>query len=333
MGGSGPDVRALYEVYPYPSPVVGDDLIEDVANCLYSLYGEDPLEGWKVLDAGCGTGHRLAGVARRYARAEFVGIDMTTASLEVAEQLTARHRLRNVRLQEGNLLDLKVSGKFDLVISSGVIHHLEDPRRGLQNLASLLSPDGVLVVWLYHAIGEHDRLMARELLRTMWNPATGLEQGVRLMRELGLQLEAKRYGSTAAQRTGAISQLNVDADAYLHPIVNAYRFEDALALFRGCRELTWAAVNNINLLGASRLLDLAQAASEETRYFCQSVEDLFETDPLRMRFRGLGNLEKLRVIELKLKPNGFTMVSGRGRSFARLGRRLIGNAIELRGGP
>jgi SAM-dependent methyltransferase len=319
----------MYEAYPYPSPVAGDSVIDDVANSIYSLYGERSLDGWRILDAGCGTGHRLIGVAKRYPGAQFIGVDITAAALDVAERLAQKHNVKNIHLEQGDLLNLHLSGEFQLVISSGVIHHLEDPQRGVQNLASLLASDGILVVWLYNAVGEHDRLMGRELLHLMWNPDSGLERGIQTMRDLGLQLEVKRYGSSAAQRTGEVSQLNIDVDAYIHPIVNAYRFEEVIRMFRSCSELDWAAINNINLVATSRLVDLAEADHSELRYFCQSVEDLFEKDSLRQRFREFDKMDKLRAMEIKLKPTGFTTVAGRERSYTQLGPRIIGNALEF----
>jgi SAM-dependent methyltransferase len=331
VGGAGTakEVKAMYEAYPYPSPVAGYSVIDDTANSLYSLYGEQSLRGRRILDAGCGTGHRLVATAMRYPNAQFIGVDMTAAALEVADLLARKHNVKNIRFEQGDLLDLHLSGEFDLVISSGVIHHLEDPQRGLRNLASLLAPDGLLVVWLYNAVGEHDRLMSRELLHLMWSSQSGIDRGVQTMRDLGLQLEIKRYGRSAAQRISEVSQLNIDVDAFIHPIVNAYSFEQAIRMCGSCRELGWAAINNINLVGASKLIDLAEAEQSEMRYLCQSTENLFNKDSLQERFRGLEKMDKLRVIEIKLKPTGFTTVAGRGRSYKLLGPRLVGNALEF----
>jgi len=327
---TGEAVREMYEAYPYPSPIVGDSVIDDVANCLYSLYGERPLAGWRILDAGCGTGHRLIGAARHYPDAQFVGVDMTAASLDVARQLAEKHKVRNVRLEQGNLLDLRLSGEFDLIISTGVIHHLEDPQRGLQNLSSRLTPNGLLVLWLYDSVGEHDRLMGRELLHLMWDANSGIQLGVQTMHDLGLQLDVKRYGSSASQTAAEVSRLSIDVDAYIHPIVNAYTFEQAFSMLRQCPELYWAAINNINLASESKLIDLAEGEQSEMSYFCQSVDSLFAKDSLRRRFRELGRMEKLRVIEIKLKPTGFTAIAGRQQSHGQLGLRLTGNALELR---
>src|SRR6185437_9394619 len=108
------DVKALYEQFPYPSPVAGDSPIDDVANGLWPLFGEDSLKGRRILDAGCGTGHRLLGVATQYPDAEVVGVDMTVASLNVARELARKHNVKNVRLEQGNILDLEWLGEFDV---------------------------------------------------------------------------------------------------------------------------------------------------------------------------------------------------------------------------
>jgi SAM-dependent methyltransferase len=319
----------MYEAYPYPSPITDQGVIEDIANCLYSLYGDSCLAGMRILDAGCGTGHRLVGTALRYPQAEFVGVDMTEASLEVAAALARKNGVKNVRLERVNLLDGSIPGQFDIVISSGVIHHLEDPQQGLKNLASLLSPKGLLIVWLYHSLGEHERLLDRELLLEMWNRAEGLERGLQTIRALGLQLEVQRYGSTAMHKRGGASRDSIDVDAYLHPIVNAYRFDEVLQMLRACRNLSWAAINNINLCGSSKLLDLAQADQSETRYLCLTAADLFEDVSLLNRFRELGPLGQLRVLELETRPNGFTVVAGCGDSYGALSNRLAGNVLAL----
>lgn len=321
----GHSIKAMYEVYPYPSPIAGDSLIEDVANGLYALFGERSLKGWRVLDAGCGTGHRLVAVARRYPGASFVGIDMTTASLDVAKRLARKHEVGNLQLEHGDILQLDVPGEFDLVICTGVIVCLDSPQRGVENLAARLAPDGVLFTWLYGTVGEHERLLDRELLHLMLGQDRGVERAVEMMHELGLQLNVDQYGSSAAQLPGEISQLNIDVDAYIHPLVNVFRFDEAIDLCSRCRDLGWAAINSVNLLGASRLIDLAEAEQSDMRYFCQSVNDLFAHESLRKRFRQLPRLQKLRALELKLKPTGFTLLAGRGQSYRSLGERIHGN--------
>ena len=327
--GTVGDVRTMYETYPYPSPTVGDTLIPDVANSLYTIFGEDGLSGQRILDAGCGTGQRLLAVARRYPKAQFVGLDMTAASIAVAEALSQRHGIQNVEFCTSELLDFSPEYAFDVILSIGVVHHLENPSRGIQFLTSLLSESGVLILWLYHALGEHQRLLDRETLLTLWNRTEGFDAGLQVLQDMGLKLAIKRYGSSAAQSKPEVSQVSIDVDAYLHPIVNAYRFEEIISLLRDCTQLDWAAINNINLHDLSKLIDLNEVETGDLRYFCQTTEDLFAAESLRQRFRGLDPLKKLRILENRLQPTGFTVLGGRGDSHQHLSARARSNVISL----
>ncbi|MBY0289042.1 MAG: methyltransferase domain-containing protein [Mycobacteriaceae bacterium] len=323
------DVRTMYEAYPYPSPTVGDTLIPDVANSLFTVFGEDDLSGKRILDAGCGTGQRLLATARRYPKAQFVGLDMTAASLEVAEALRQKHGIRNVEFCRSEMLDFSPASPFDLILSIGVVHHLEDPSAGIQFLASLLGQDGILILWLYHSLGEHQRLLDRQTLLTLWDRSEGFDAGLQVLRELGVNLEVKQYGSSAAQAKTEVSQVSIDVDAYLHPIVNAYRFGEIIDILRDCTDFEWAAVNNVNLLDSSKLVDLNEVETGDMRYLCQTTEDLFAAESLRRRFGALKPLEKLRVLENQLKPTGFTILGGRANAQQRLSPRVRSNATPL----
>jgi SAM-dependent methyltransferase len=327
--GTVGDVRTMYEAYPYPSPTVGNTLIADVANSLYTIFSEDGLSGKRILDAGCGTGQRLLAMARRCPKAQFVGLDMTASSIAIAEALSQRHDIRNVEFCTSELLDFSPKCTFDVILSIGVVHHLENPSRGMQFLTSLLSDSGVLILWLYHALGEHQRLLDREILLTLWNRAEGFDAGLQVLQDMGLKLEIKRYGSSAAQSKSEVSQVSIDVDAYLHPIVNSYRFEEIIGLLRDCTQLDWAAINNINLLDISKLLDLNEVETGDMRYLCQTTEDLFAAESLRQRFRALEPLKKLLILENQLKPTGFTVIGGRGDSSQHVTARVRSNAIPL----
>ena len=134
---------------------------------------------------------------------------------------------------------------------------------------------------------------------------------------------------SAAQSKPEVSQVSIDVDAYLHPIVNAYRFEEIISLLRDCTQLDWAAINNINLHDLSKLIDLNEVETGDLRYFCQTTEDLFAAESLRQRFRGLDPLKKLRILENRLQPTGFTVLGGRGDSHQHLSARARSNVISL----
>ncbi|MBB4634043.1 class I SAM-dependent methyltransferase [Longimicrobium terrae] len=321
-------VVAMYSRYPYPTPVVGGGLSYDVANLFSLLCGGDALEGSSVLDAGCGTGQRAVGFAQRYPGARVRGMDAVEPALNVARELATRHAVKNVAFTRGDIMKLEMGETFDFIISTGVVHHLEDPRRGLHNLCRHLSPDGVICVWVYHPFGEMERLIGRELLQTLWGADRGdLAEGQRVMEQLQLRLGAGRYGhgADASQPASRRGQLSADADAFMHPIVHAYRFGQAMDLFRDSG-VEWVAVNGINTPEVMKLVDL-DGVEDAGREFCLRAEDLFQSGDLARRFDALPRTERYRAIELLMKPTGFTLVAGRGNAAARLTARIAGNAV------
>ncbi len=326
MSVSTADVKAMYMKYPYPSPTVGGSLSFDVANLFRILCGPDDLSGKKILDAGCGTSQRVLGFAKRYPKAKFLGIDMTTASLSVARQLALRHNVQNITFKEKDILNLDLGEKFDIIVSTGVLHHLTDPQLGVENVCKHLAEDGVVCLWYYHPFGEADRLMDRELLLTLWDPQrSDLLKGQWIMEQLGLGLTPVQYGVTATQKEGDRSQLSINADAYMHPIVNAYRFDEAMALFKNC-DVQWVAINGYNTANTMKLIDLQQV-EENSREVCLLNSEMFKTEHLINLYKSLPKVEQLKVIELITKPTGFTILAGRNDSYKKLGSRTVGNMI------
>jgi SAM-dependent methyltransferase len=295
-----------------------------------SLFPGDDLANKKILDAGCGTAHRFLPVAQRYRRANCVGIDMTHASLEIAKKLAKKHKMQNMSFQQANLLNLKLNEKFDIIYSSGVIHHLEDPKKGLKNLCNILKDDGVIIIWLYHSLGEHNRLLDRELLLILSGPnKTDFAVNSEIMKELKFKLEIDRYGSSSAQSKDEVSQTSIDADAYMHPVVNAYRFKEAFELFAACN-VDWIAVNGINMLGESKLIDLDEVTDiDNISELYVKATDLFNSTLLLERYRTICKLDKLVVIELVLKPTGFTLIAGKDHSYLKFGKRIEGNLVPM----
>ena len=323
-------VVAMYSRYPYPSPVITGGLSFDIANLFSLLCDDEALAGRSVLDAGCGTGQRAVGFAHRHPSARVHGIDAVDAALSVARELAGGNRVGNVSFSRRDIMNLEMGERFDFVISTGVVHHLEDPRRGLHNLCRQLTDDGVICIWLYHPFGEMDRLLGRELLLTLWGDSRGdLAEGQRVMQALELGLNRTRYGhgAAAAPAGSKRAQLSADADAYMHPIVNAYRFEQAMSLFRDSG-VEWVSVNGINTPETMKLLDLGER-EEAGRTVCLHGEDLFPDPALRARFDALPLPERLKVIELMTRPTGFTLVAGRGASLERMMPRVAGNAVPV----
>lgn len=140
-------VRSMYERAPYPGLGAGlkdpDVTIRPVEDDLTSRGRV------RFLDAGCGTGHYLVGVAKKYPEWECHGIDLSQASLDIAQALAERHGV-SISLTRGSYLDpLPFEHKFDFIAAIGTIHHAADPVRALENLRDHLTDDGFIFVHLY----------------------------------------------------------------------------------------------------------------------------------------------------------------------------------------
>jgi SAM-dependent methyltransferase len=101
----------------------------------------------RILDAGCGNG-RVTALIQAHAPgdSEIIGVDLTAADV-------ARDNLEdlpNVTVHEGDLLDdLSKMGEFDFVYCQEVLQHTSDPKGGLANLGSRLSPGGEIAIYVY----------------------------------------------------------------------------------------------------------------------------------------------------------------------------------------
>jgi SAM-dependent methyltransferase len=169
-------VTAQYEMWPYPAPI--EDLEAwrrdggyDGADPsrLYPAYWPDrdyPRE-IDVLVAGCGT-NQAAIIAYQNPLARVVGIDVSRTSLAHEERLKRRHGLDNLSCQRLEVEQAhRLQQRFDLVVAIGVLHHLEDPERGLRVLGELLKPDGVVVAMVYGTYGRIGVTLLQGLFREL----------------------------------------------------------------------------------------------------------------------------------------------------------------------
>ena len=123
-----------------------------------------------ILVAGCGT-NQAAVFAYRNRSAKVVGVDISQPSLDHQQYLKEKHGLWNLDLHLLPIEELPTLGlDFDLIVSTGVLHHMADPLEGMKALAGCLRRDGAIGLTLYARYGR-----------------VGVEQLQSVFRELGLQ--------------------------------------------------------------------------------------------------------------------------------------------------
>ena len=167
-------VRGLYERAPYPD--LGADL-KDLSLYLNPIAHDLELrQGVKFLDVGCGTGHVLVGVAKRHPDWACYGIDLSQASLDVAEKLSLMHGAQ-VAVTRGSYLDPSPFGfKFDVICAMGTIHHCADPHAALINLKKHLKRDGYLLMHLYGLRCDREKFDIKESLSILEPELSALDR-------------------------------------------------------------------------------------------------------------------------------------------------------------
>jgi len=170
---SGADiVGRQYERWRYPLPI--EDLGAWTANHWEWF---DPAHAHRVfwpdrdykadldiLIAGCGT-NQAAVFAFTNPAAKVVAVDISQSSLDHQQYLKDKHGLANLEVHLLSVEELPRLGlDFDLVVSTGVLHHMADPQVGMKALAGCLRRDGALGVMLYAKYGR----MGVELLQSVF---------------------------------------------------------------------------------------------------------------------------------------------------------------------
>lgn len=227
------DVSALvarqYEAFAYPEPFA--DLDQQIRDGYFQL-GDPalyepvlwprgkPAGQLRILVAGCGT-VQAAYTALMNRADEIVGIDLSEASLAHERYLQDRHGLSNLKLFQGDLLDVAAVGsRFDVILCTGVLHHLADPGEGLAALRDALAPDGVMVLMLYGATVRVGVYMLQEAFRQIGTPQTA--DGVAQVRNVLAELPERHFAHDYIRAADELKHDSALVDTFLHPQDRAY---------------------------------------------------------------------------------------------------------------
>ncbi len=184
----GRRVRAFYERFPFPTYEQMDSpeglARKARAGVFASLLDLQIPYNARILDAGCGTGQLpiFLSLAERPA----VGVDFSFRSLSEGRRFIERFGLKNVQLLQMNLFALGLREEsFDYVISTGVLHHTQDPYRAFQGLCRLVRPGGHILVGLYNRYARMPLRLRRRLFRLTGRRFEWLDYVLRHARDEG----------------------------------------------------------------------------------------------------------------------------------------------------
>ncbi|MBX3241127.1 MAG: methyltransferase domain-containing protein [Chitinophagaceae bacterium] len=117
-------------------------------------------EGSKVLDVGCGNGI----ISRNVGAAGFTvkGIDVSEKAISKA---AAVNTLSNVTFELRSAEELVADGyRYDAVICSEVLEHLQEPGKLIRVLHEVLNPDGILIVTVPNGKGPREVLITKPVI-------------------------------------------------------------------------------------------------------------------------------------------------------------------------
>lgn len=104
------------------------------------------VEGSKVLELGCGNGSLLVHMTA-WKPSYLEGVDLGS-SVKTAQNNLEATGFKNWKITLADLTEYTSDG-FDLVYSIGVLHHLKDPKKGLDSVIANVKQNGRFHCWVY----------------------------------------------------------------------------------------------------------------------------------------------------------------------------------------
>ena len=161
-------VRAFYEDAPFPGYPERDSLSTFRARAGRSAFAgllDRAIPGdARIAEIGCGTGQMSLFLAS--GDRLVIATDLSRASLRLGAAASRRFGLRGVHFVETDLHRPALRpGAFDVVYTSGVLHHTPDPRAAFAEVARLARPGGIVIAGVYNAVARIPLRVRRAVAR------------------------------------------------------------------------------------------------------------------------------------------------------------------------
>ena len=119
----------------------------------------------KILDVACGTGNVILQLANKFKDANFLGVDITQAMLDVAIGKSQALGLNNTDFHCLDIEQLDKAVKYDLITCSYAMFFLPNPIDTLKLLVDLLETDGELIFTTFtdEAFSPSSKILIEEL--------------------------------------------------------------------------------------------------------------------------------------------------------------------------
>ncbi len=297
------DVAQLYNTYPFPPEPLLDEPPPGYNWRWYwpSAYsfctGRSPdRANIRILDAGCGTGVGTDYLVHLNPEAQVTAVDLSPGAIAVATERLSRSCSRSghessqdrVTFHNLSIYDLdQIPGEFEMINCVGVLHHMPDPKRGIEALARKLAPGGILHIFVYGELGRFEIQLMQEAIGLLQGDRRGdYTDGVALGRQIFATLpETNRLVSREKSRWSFENNRDENfADMYVHPQEIDYNVDTLFELIEA---------SGLNFLGFSN-----PDSWDLTRLIGNNPE-------LMERAAGLDRRSRYRLAEI-LDPESFS---------------------------
>lgn len=186
-------VQAQYEDNPYPRwKTINYPPVTDFCRYMKKTYDFLPAEWFDVLPdslnvliAGCGSGRQALEFAKTFQNLEVTAIDLSLTSLAYAIR-KKRELAPNapILFAQGDILRLEEAyppESFNIISSTGVLHHMSDPIAGWKVLTHLLKPNGLMNIALYSKTARKTVTEMRQKIAEEHLPPSA--EGIRSLRQ------------------------------------------------------------------------------------------------------------------------------------------------------
>lgn len=199
------------------------NLFENLLNFPKKMFKDE-----KILEFGSGTGDTSIYYSRWGAK--LTGVEVNKEAIKRCKQIYKKyHKKRDFKFINQSLFDFKKKKLFDLVTADGVLHHTDDPKKGLKILCNSLKPNGYLIYGTNLSSGRFLRNLQRYILFKYsfkkFNKVNHHE----------IERLARKFFKNhldRAEKFGNRSKKAIIYDDYINPKIKSFSLQDTLKMFQ-----------------------------------------------------------------------------------------------------
>lgn len=166
----------------------------------------------KILEVGCGTG-QFSNYFAIGSNSHVFALDPTFNSLKIAKEFSDKNNIKNITYINGSIFEDNFEKEsFDLIFTSGVLHHTKNAYLGFQKCLNLLKKDGLILIGLYNS---YSRFSFKKILYKLF--------GKKIILLIDPIIKNKKFSEAAVN--------SWIQDQYNHPHENSFSISDVLGWF------------------------------------------------------------------------------------------------------